>query len=346
LYARKARVRALVLDRPGSPERLRWTTFDEPEPRASEVLVTVRVSGVCHHDVLARRGAFSRTRWPAVLGHEIAGTVRAVGPEVKRLAPGDRVLAATVWSCGACAACRAGDEQLCRHGRGVFGETTPGGYAELLLAPEHALLAIPDGVSDAEAAVLPCALGTAYRAVAGLSAAAGERVVVTGASGGVGLHAVAVASARGLRPIAVTGSAGKAEAIAAAGAADVVVSERGRFAGAVRELAPDGVAAVVDPTAAALGESLRCLRHGGRVVVVGNVGAAQTPIEPALLIMKELGVVASRGASRGELEKLLGLVAAGTLRPRVAPPRAPEDIPQLHHELERRQVTGKLVVAW
>jgi D-arabinose 1-dehydrogenase-like Zn-dependent alcohol dehydrogenase len=336
----------LVLDRPGGPERLRWATLDDPEPRGSEVVVDVRVSGICHHDTLARRGAFSRTQWPAVLGHEIAGTVSATGPEVTHLVRGDRVVAATIWSCGTCALCVRGDEQLCRSGRGVFGEATPGGYAERLLAPEHALLAIPNGVSDAEAAVLPCALGTAYRAVAGLGLAAGEALVVTGASGGVGLHAVAVAAAQRLAPIAITGSPDKVAAVRAAGATDVVVSERGRYAREVRERVPDGVAAVVDPTAVALGESLRCLRHGGRVVVVGNVGAAQAPIEPALLIMKELGIVASRGASRAQLETLLALAANGTLRPHVAPPRAPEDIPRLHRDLERRRVTGKLVVAW
>jgi D-arabinose 1-dehydrogenase-like Zn-dependent alcohol dehydrogenase len=339
-------VNALVLDRPGPPDAFHWRAVSDPEPKGSEVVVDVRASGVCHHDVLARQGAFARTTWPAVLGHEVAGTVRAVGPAVSALREGDRVVVATIWSCGDCAECRGGHDQLCRHGRGVFGETVHGGYADRLLAPEHALLRVPDALSYAEAAVIPCALGTAYRAVSGLGLAADEPLVITGAGGGVGLHAIVVAAALGLRAIAVTGSPAKEPALRAAGAADVVVRTKGGYARQVRQLVPDGVAAVIDPTSAALADSLRCLRRRGRVVIVGNVGGAVTAIEPALMIMKELGVVTSRGASRRQLELLLGLAATGTMRPVLASPRPAEDIPELHRAIERRDATGKLVVTW
>lgn len=339
-------MRALVLERPGPPEALRWENLPDPEPRADEVLVRLTASGVCHHDVLARRGRFPRTQFPVTLGHEVAGVVVAVGPDARDVAVGDRVVATTIVNCGRCPACRAGNDQLCRSGRGVLGETVSGGYAELVAIPDRAAVRIPDAVGDAEAAVTPCALGTAYHALEVLALEPGTPIVVTGASGGVGLHAVTLGAGLGLRVIAVTGSDAKVDALEAAGAADVVVAPDGVYAAQVRSLVDDGVSAVLDVTCTSLGESLRSLSSGGRVVVLGNLGDPTVPLQPALLILKELTVAGSRGASRSQVEALLALVAEGRVRPHVVVAGGPEEIPAIHRDLEARTRTGKVTVCW
>ena len=319
----------------------------DPEPSGSEVVIEVSASGVCHHDVLARGGAFSRTRYPAILGHEIAGRVIKIGPDVVRLSAGDRVITTTNWNCGSCEDCVSGQEQLCQFARGVFGETVNGGYAERVLSPEHATIRIPDGVTDAEAAVTPCALGTAFHAIDRLRLDAGTPVVITGAGGGVGLHAVMLAAAASLQVIAITSSPEKQQALRLAGADYVIVSGKDNcFAHSVREIVREGVRVVLDPTCVALGEALRCLRRQGQVVILGNVGGGQVSLEPALLILKELGIQASRGASRSDIERLLIMIANGHIAPNVIAAGKPELIPELHNQIKHRSVAGKVVVLW
>jgi acryloyl-coenzyme A reductase len=339
-------MRALLLDAPGGVESFRTAEVRTPEPTSDEVLVAVRTAGVCHHDVIARRGAFARTDYPAILGHEIAGVVAKLGPTAKGLSVGDRVVATTIWSCGRCDSCLKGNDQLCRAGRGVVGEAVPGGYADHVVLPDHALVPIPDSVSDEVAAVVPCALGTAFHALDGLHLPQGSWVVITGASGGVGLHAVMLAAGMGQRVIGVTRSARKAAAITAAGAEHVVVASEGHYARACRDIVPDGADAVLDVTSAAIGESLRTLRAGARLCVVGNVGDATVALEPALLIMKELVIGGSRGASRHEVADLLSLVVAGDVRPVVEVAGGPERIPEVHRRIEGGFVTGKQVIEW
>jgi acryloyl-coenzyme A reductase len=128
-------MQAIVLRAFGSPDNLRPETVPDPAPGPGEVLMRVHACGVCHHDVINRRGNLPRTAVPAILGHEAAGEVVAVGPGVLDWFPGDRAATLQRLSCGECSHCHAERNSLCRNDTRFFGEEIPGGYAAYMAAP-------------------------------------------------------------------------------------------------------------------------------------------------------------------------------------------------------------------
>ena len=208
-----------------------------PELKDGEVLVRLRATGVCYHDVMARQGHFPRTALPGIIGHEMAGEVAAPGRRATGFAAGDRVAILMKDHCGHCRQCVRARDHVCQNGSGLFGEATPGGYAEYVVVPASALVHVPAGVSYEQAAVVPCALGTAYHGLQKVAAVQpGEAVLITGASGGVGIHAVQVARMLGARTIAVTTSEAKRAFLVEHGADDVIVSPDLDFAAQARAL--------------------------------------------------------------------------------------------------------------
>src|SRR5262245_18978138 len=175
---------------------------EAPEPDALEgelVQFEVEACGVCHRDLLDRAGRFPFLRLPITPGHEAVGRVVAVGPAVTRWRIGDRVATMHRDACGPCPACARGDTSLCESASWVLGILADGGYADRLVAPESCLYAVPAALPAAQAAVYHCTFGTAWRGLGPV--AAGERVLVTGANGGVGAAAVQLAARRGAKVI-------------------------------------------------------------------------------------------------------------------------------------------------
>ena len=165
---------------------LQTEAFTWPDPDPEQVLIEVEACGVCHRDLLDRSGRFPFLQTPITPGHEVVGRIIAAGAEVSRWQVGDRVGTMHRDACGECGPCARGDTSLCTSAAWVFGLMVDGGYASHLLSPEAALFAVPDDVPAAGAAVMHCTFGTAYRnlvTVGGLKA--GEKVVITGANGGV-----------------------------------------------------------------------------------------------------------------------------------------------------------------
>ncbi|MGI5461024.1 alcohol dehydrogenase catalytic domain-containing protein [Streptomyces sp. CA-249302] len=190
-------MRALVLDRPGTPDTLRPADLPVPEPGPGEVGVRVAACGLNRVDYQVAAGGHPDWVCRHVLGLDVAGTVDAVGDEVKGLSPGQR---------------GAGHGDLRR----------PGGLAEFTLADASTLAVVPDGLDLATAAALPCAGMTAYQAVVRrLRVAEGDTVLVTAGAGGVGGFAVQLAARAGARVIA-TASAHNAEHVRKLGAHEVV----------------------------------------------------------------------------------------------------------------------------
>jgi acryloyl-coenzyme A reductase len=225
---------AFPLDRFGGPEALARRAVPVPRPGPREVLVRIDACGVCGRDVMRRRGAAGHVLG-AVLGHETAGTVAAVGPAATRVAVGDRVAATQRRSCHACDACRAGREVLCEQGR-LYGEDLDGGYAEYRVIDELSLAHVPPGVTSTAAAIAACAIGTGLHALRLAGVTAGQRVLVTGASGGVGIHALQLARGLGAETVAITSRPEKAKILG--GFADsVVVLDNGHFDRQVRNAA-------------------------------------------------------------------------------------------------------------
>jgi acryloyl-coenzyme A reductase len=340
-------VNAVVLHAFGAPENLRLESVPEPKPGPGEVLLRVRACGVCHHDLINRRGNLPRTHVPAILGHEAAGEVVEVGPGVRGWATGDRAATLQRLSCGKCPRCRTGRNSLCRTDARFFGEEIPGGYAAYLAAPVAGLGRVPPGLSWEAAATTCCTTGTAVHVVRSRGQVCPEEtVLVTGASGGVGMQVLQLARLDGARVFAVTSSPSKVEALHEAGAHEVILSPDLDFSAEVRRRT-DGMGVDVaieivgSPT---FGQTLRCMASGGRVVVVGNLDTGAVTLNPGLVIVKELEILGAYATTAAELDEALGLLRSGEIRPYVFDGLPLAQAARAHELLERREVSGRLVL--
>lgn len=326
----------------GGPDVLEVADLPMPEPGPGEILLRLHACGVCYHDVVNRSGALPRTPLPCVVGHELVGEVAALGAGVTGVDPGARVVCLQRMPCGRCRHCRDGREHLCDGP--MFGEDVPGGYAEYAVVRPGSFVPLPDAIAPADAGTLTCGVATALHAVRRGRVAAGETVLITGGSGGIGIHAIQVARLAGARVLAVTSSEAKADRLRSYGA-EPVVSPDGRFHPAVRRLVPEGVDCVLEITGApTLGASLRSVQVGGRVVVVGNVAPGDAAVNPGLLIMKEIDLISARANTLGELREAVDLVAGGRVRPVVSRVLPLEQAAEAHRLLGERRAVGRVVL--
>jgi len=339
-------MRAIVLHETGPAENLKLEEIGMPASSAGHVLVRVRAAGVCGRDVIDRRGGFPFMKIPVVPGHEFAGEVVSVGEGVSAFEVGARVANIHRAPCGMCDYCQRGHEPRCTQSVALFGLTVDGGYAEHVLAAESSLVALPDTVPFHEGCFLACTAGVALRGLATRGQLKpGERVLITGASGGVGMHAIQVATALGAKQvIAVTSSGSKVAALEALGA-HVVVSSDLKFHRQVKALSDGGVDVVLDGVGApTLNASIRSVRPMGRVVVVGNVTVARHEVNPGYLILNEVCLTGTSSCTRDDLRTVLSWVEQGTLRPVVAARLPLAHAAQAHRQLEAKNVTGRLVL--
>ncbi|MET8830140.1 zinc-dependent alcohol dehydrogenase family protein [Streptomyces sp. NPDC004610] len=312
-------MRAVVVERFGVPAEVRDVA--EPEPAGHGVVVRVEATGLCRSDWHGWRGHDPDITLPHVPGHELAGVVAAVGDRVSRWRTGDRVTVPFVCACGSCAACAAGDQQVCER-QTQPGFTHWGSFAQYV-ALDHAdvnLVAMPEGMAFGTAAALGCRFATAFRAVVRQGrVAAGEWVAVHGC-GGVGLSAVMIAAAAGARVVAVDVSPGALELARRFGAVRCVdASEAVDTAAVVREVTGGGAQLSLD----ALGSPVTCaasvngLRRRGRHLQVGLLPSdtGTTPVPMARAIALELEILGSHGMAAHDYPAMLELVSAGVLRP-------------------------------
>ncbi|MFC8664777.1 zinc-dependent alcohol dehydrogenase family protein [Streptomyces sp. NPDC057199] len=312
-------MRAVVFEQYGKPAELR--TVPDPAPAPHGVVVRVEATGLCRSDWHGWQGHDPDIALPHVPGHELAGTVEAVGGLVTGWRPGDRVTVPFVCACGSCPSCAAGDQQVCER-QTQPGFTHWGSFAEFV-ALDHAdvnLVAVSDELSFGTAASLGCRFATAFRAVVAQGRVApGEWVAVYGC-GGVGLSAVMIAAAAGARVVAVDLSPRALELARQFGAAECVAASRDarpeETAEAVRELTGGGAHLSLD----ALGSPATCaasvgsLRRRGRHVQVGLL--PQDPTLPmSRVIGLELELLGSHGMPAHAYPPMLESVRAGALRP-------------------------------
>ncbi len=284
-----------------------------PEPTGNTVVVAVSACGVCHRDLLDRAGRFPFIRVPVTPGHEVAGRVAAAGPEVTTFRAGDRVGTMHRDACGECKSCLRGETSLCEGAGWVLGILADGGYASHLVAPESALFAVPEGLPAAEAAVMHCTFGTAYRDLARLGRLApGERVLVTGANGGVGAAAVQIAARLGAEVIAAVRDERHRGFLTALGAHHVVVDPGD---GLHKHAAVGRVDVALDTVGAAtFNAALRSLRLGGRLVVVGNITPEKVSVNLGYLITHGVSIHGGSGATRRDMAELFALHAEKPFR--------------------------------
>jgi D-arabinose 1-dehydrogenase-like Zn-dependent alcohol dehydrogenase len=239
-----------------------------PDPGPGHVRIRVQACGVCHSDAITKYGLFPGIAYPRVPGHEVAGIVDAVGPDVPLFKPGQRVgLGWHGGHCNYCIPCRRGDFILCQNAL-VSGINFDGGYADYVTAPANALALVPDDLSDLDVAPLMCAGVTTYNSLRHSGARPGELVAILGI-GGLGHLAVQFAAKSGYNTVAVARGADKAPLARQLGAHTYIDSTTHDFAAELQKL---GGAAVILSTltnAESLTQAVGGLGPNGKLVILG-----------------------------------------------------------------------------
>ncbi len=286
-----------------------------PKPNAGQVLIKVQACGVCHSDVLTKEGQWPGIQYPRVPGHEVAGIIDQLGAGVSEWKKGQRV--GVGWHGGqdnTCLACRRGDFRNCRNLK-ISGISYDGGYAQYMVAPVEALVAIPESLSDVEAAPLLCAGITTFNALRHSGAYPGDLVAVLGV-GGLGHLGIQFANKFGYHVAAIGRGSEKAALAKKLGASVYIDSESTNAAQALQKLGGAQVILATAPSSKAMSGLIDGLGPNGKLIVVG---VAFDPIEvtPVQLIS---GVRTIQGWSAGtptDSEDTLRFSALTGVRPMI-----------------------------
>jgi len=338
-------MKAVLLSAFGGPDSLEIRDVPTPTPKAGEVLVRVQAAGICHHDILHRAGKLPGAKTGVVLGHETAGEVVAVGEGVITHAVGDPVVIYQRQFCGMCRNCLRGRQDMCR-ALGLPAVDTVGGYAEYVCVPAPMAIPVPRGLPWEAAALSCCPIGTSLRALRTLAGTSpGDTVLITGASGGLGMHQIQIVRALGARSIAVTSSPSKAGHLRELGADEVIVSPDLKFSAEAWHLtSKQGVDVAVDNLGMTLPETLRAMAQGGTVVVLGNIDGHPVDVLPGLLIGRRIRVMGSGSGTLEDIRQALAMLVAGQIRPIVSAKLPFSEIRRAHELLDTKGVEGRVVM--
>jgi D-arabinose 1-dehydrogenase-like Zn-dependent alcohol dehydrogenase len=343
-------MKAMVVRQPGGLDAMRLEQIPEPVAGPRDVVIEVEACGVCFHDVLTRNGTLKAgVKLPCVLGHEISGTVVDVGRDVARFKPGERVATAQRYHiCGACRFCRSGRETLCPDRTFLGDWGLVGGYAERVAVGEDNVALVPEGVPLAEASIAACAIGTLLNGVRDVGKLQmGETALVTGAGGGLGVHAVQLARLAGAYVIAQTTSPDKAGLIKEMGAHHVVVHARDEdFSPQVKRLTDGrGVDVLIDNVGTPLFEPMRrSLGVAGRWILIGQLTGQFVPFNPAQLFLKNQSMFSVTSTSRNQLEDVLALMKRGQIKPVVSRTLPLEQAGEAHALVEAGRSVGRILL--
>ena len=281
-------MRAMVVAQPGG--QLRVEERPVPQPARHEVRIRVHACGVCHSDSLVVTGHMPGLTYPRVPGHEVIGTIEALGADIDGWQLGTRV--GVGWNsgaCGHCGRCRHGNSFACENVQGATGITRDGGYATHMLARASALARLPGDMDPVESAPLLCAGITTFNALRHCGARPGDLVAIHGV-GGLGHLAIQFAARQGFRTVAVNRGGDKEPLARSLGAQDYIDSERSDPAAALQALG--GATAIIATVTSA--EAMQAIVGGlgvnGTLMVIGAVGA---------LTVNSLELLGKRAAVKG-----------------------------------------------
>lgn len=330
----------------GGPEVIQVGRVPDPEPGPGEVRVRVRATALNHLDLWVRRGLPVRIPLPHIGGSDIAGEVDARGPGAEGIPPGTRVVVDPSldyqWYGGI-----ASGPSLPAPDFRILGEHLPGGMAEYVVVPARNLVEIPQGVSFETAAAASLAAVTAYRAVLCRGKArVGERVLVTGASGGVATLAIQMAKLAGARVYAVTSGPENVERVRGLGAD--VVYDRLEVDAPVevwRETRKEGVDLVIDSVGGEQWNAwIRSLAPGGRLVCYGATAGPRVETDLRPLFWKQASLLGTTMGSPREYREAMHLVFDGVVKPIIHTVLPLQEARKAHEILESGGVFGKVVL--
>ncbi|MFC7113733.1 zinc-binding dehydrogenase [Natronoarchaeum sp. GCM10025703] len=331
----------------GDRNVIEYGEYPDPDPGEDEVLFDVKAGALNHLDIWTRRGLPGvGLDLPHVPGSDAAGVVEAVGENVSRFVPGDRVALAAGQYCGECEFCRHGEQSMCVNYR-VIGEHLPGVHSERAAVPAENLVPVPEGVDWETAAAAPLVFQTAWRMLmTRADVSPGEDVLVLGASGGVGHAAVQIADYAGATVYATGGSDEKCAYAEEIGAEAAINYERDDFAGEIRSVTGKrGVDVVVDHVGAATWtDSLASLAKGGRLITCGATTGHAPETNINRIFWNQLSVLGSTMATPGEIDDVLELVWDGSFDVRIRDRLPMSETAQAHRILENREGFGKVVI--
>ena len=331
---------------------------DTPKPTGSEVLVRVTRAGVCHSDLHIWDGFFDwgggkrfyvRERGcvpPFTLGHEPLGVVEALGPRAEGVRVGQKRLVYPWIGCGKCALCKAGKDNYCVSGTRYLGVNRPGAYATHVLVPHPRYLLDVGGIDDSFAATLACSALTAYSAINKLPELGARDWVGVLGCGGLGLIALSILRARGVKNIvACDVDETKLAAAKKLGARHTLDTRVADPAQMLASLAGGNIAGVIDfvgmPATAALG--IAALRKGGRYVLCGLYGGELVqPLPP--IAQRAIGIIGSFVGDLHELKAVVALAKKKKLRPAPIETRPADEVNRTLEELKAGKVLGRVVL--
>jgi NADPH:quinone reductase-like Zn-dependent oxidoreductase len=342
---------AIVLHAHGdidAPGVLEPASIDVPDPAPGQVRVRVRAVALNHLDLWVRRGLpHLKLSYPHRLGSDLVGEVESVGAGVTHVRPGDRTLVAPGVSCGVCERCAAGDDNLCAR-YGILGETTNGGYIELVNVPAVNALPYPGELPFEEAAAVPLTFLTAWQMVVDRAKVRpGETVLVQGAGSGVGVAAIQIARLHGARVWATAGSDAKCERALSLGAESCFNYTTQDFVAEVKRLTEKrGVDVVIEHVGGdTFVKSVLAVGRGGRVVTCGATSGFKPDLDLRQVFFRNVQVLGSTMGRRATLFTIVRLVAEGKLRPVVDRVLPLASAREAHRVLESRAAFGKVVLA-
>ncbi len=343
-------MRAALFSEHGGPEVIHIADAQVPEPGFGEVRIAVRAASLNHLDLWARRGLPFEIPMPHIGGSDVAGVVDALGTGVEvgvgGVAIGTRVVVDPSlnyeWYQGAPRGLLMEDKTF-----SVLGEHTQGGFAEYFVAPAANLLEIPDAVSFETAAAAGLTFVTAWHALLGRGGLQpGERVLVTGASGGVSTAAIQIAKLSGARVYALTSGPANVERVEALGADVTYDRLEVDFSREVwRETGKRGVDLIVDSVGEPVWEGcLRSLAVGGRLVSYGGTGGPAVTSDVRVIFWKQLSILGTTMGPPEDFRRVMNLVFEGRLVPVIQEVLPLEEARRAHELLEAGEVFGKLVL--
>ncbi len=342
-------MKAMILRELGGPVRLEEVPVPKIGP--NDALIRVRATGVGLTVVIMIANPGLVTAYPRIPGHEVAGEVVEVGSEVATVKPGDRVTCHFYLTCKICAYCRSSRETLCPNFRGYVGMACDGGYAEYMAISALNLCPIPPGVSNLEAAIAADAICTplhACREEARIGP--GDQVLIVGAGGGVGIHAVQMARLCGGFVLAADVSDAKLEMAKVVGADELIDVRREELSKQVLAKTDGrGVDAAIDFVASSetLEACVRSLARAGRLVIVGNRPQAvfhadpTFRVDPGRMLARALEIHGSRYVSLAEITQTLELLRQKRIRAIVTREFPLEAAEEAHRLLRENALVGR-----